>query len=503
MEKPKTTGVGDGERNAEDRPRGARAGGIQRLMGAALAPPNNEPVLQAELASLGIDPATMRKGADGNNPNAPNAANYDEAKVRVYTLPSLMGTTPPKNAAQWTKRRAELVKLVEDNFIGRMPDAATKVKVDWKVFNNETKVIGGIPATVRTMRGATSMPDGRKGPVIEAEITAPAKPVGKMPAVIDYTFVFQPISADPHPPMAPHRHRPPPSPAVAALKRGWAYVGLLSLQRSGRQRCRPQGRHHRPRQRRQDARSHRMGRAARLGLGREPRRRSPPIGQGDRRHAPRRRGPLALRQVDIGRNRFPTSGSERHWSARPARAAPRSCAALSASSSKSRSERGVPLVRAELPALRRPQDGRRPARGRAHADRARGAAPALHRHGCCASKATAGSIRAATISPPSPRRPAWQVFGRPARPILRSPRWMSGVTSTTLSYRQHSGGRTNVPNWEPFLEWADKAWGADGGKSTSAQSQPVIPANAGSELWRRHSAPEIPAFAGSAAMLIE
>jgi hypothetical protein len=60
------------------------------------APPNNEPVLKAELASLGINPTTMRRGADGNNPNAPNAANYDEAKVRAYTLPSLMGTTPPK-----------------------------------------------------------------------------------------------------------------------------------------------------------------------------------------------------------------------------------------------------------------------------------------------------------------------------------------------------------------------------------------------------------------------
>src|SRR6478752_6250454 len=106
--------------------RGMRKIGLAALMLAGSgslsaqppAPPNNEPVLKAELASLSIDPATMRKGADGNNPNAPNAANYDEAKVRAYTLPSLMGATPPKNAVQWVKRRAELVKLVEDNFIG-------------------------------------------------------------------------------------------------------------------------------------------------------------------------------------------------------------------------------------------------------------------------------------------------------------------------------------------------------------------------------------------------
>ncbi len=150
--------------------------GANSLSAQAPAPPNNEPVLQAELASLGIDPATMRKGVDGNNPNAPNAANFDETRVRAYTLPSLLGSAPPKDAAGWARRRAELVRLVEDNFIGRMPDAAKNVKVEWTTLKTEKKDVGGIAAVVRTMRGATSMPDGRKGPVIEAEITAPEAP---------------------------------------------------------------------------------------------------------------------------------------------------------------------------------------------------------------------------------------------------------------------------------------------------------------------------------------
>ncbi len=164
--------------------------GAGPLSAQAPAPPNNEPVLRAELAALGIDPATMRKGVDGNNPDAPNAANFDEAKVRAYALPALMGDMPPVDARGWAERRARLVTLVEDNLVGRIPDAAASVTVAWTTLKTEKKDVGGIKALVRTMRGATAMPDGRKGPVIEAEITTPEKSASKMPAVIDYSFIF-------------------------------------------------------------------------------------------------------------------------------------------------------------------------------------------------------------------------------------------------------------------------------------------------------------------------
>jgi hypothetical protein len=182
------------------------------------SPPDNGPAWNAELANLGIDPAMMRRGADGNNADAPNAANYDESRVRAYSLPALMGDMPPVDARGWAERRARLVELVETHFIGRMPDAATSVQIGWTVLKSERKEIAGIKALVRTMRGATTMPDGRKGPVIEAEITTPIQASGKMPAVIDYTFVFP--TGGPR----PANFTAPPSPAIAALQRGWAYV---------------------------------------------------------------------------------------------------------------------------------------------------------------------------------------------------------------------------------------------------------------------------------------
>jgi hypothetical protein len=422
------------------------------------APPNNEPVLKAELASLGIDPTTMRRGADGNNPNAPNAANYDEAKVRTYTLPSLMGATPPKNAAQWAKRRAELVKLVEDNFIGRMPDAATKVKVEWKVINNETKVMGGITATVRTMRGATSMPDGRKGPVIEAEITAPAKPVGKMPAVIDYTFVFPANFRRPAPADGAAPPPPPPSPAVAALKRGWAYVayypysvqadngaglkeGIIGLVNGGKTR---------------DATEWGALRAWGWGASRV--------------------ADLLQSDKTIDGTRLAVAGLSRFGKSTLVATAfdERFRAALVGSSGAG----GAKILRRNFGELVENLE----AGGEFHwfaPNFLRYAGPKtvddlpVDAHMLIALVAPrplfiGTGVREQGDGWVDPRgnylaavaaTPAWQVFGKTGPTDPAQPAVDVGVTNTTLSYRQHSGGHTNVPNWEPFLDWADKAWG--------------------------------------------
>jgi hypothetical protein len=430
---------------------------IDGLSAQPPAPPNNEPVLKAELASLGIDPATMRKGADGNNPNAPNAANYDEAKVHAYTLPSLMGAMQPKNTAQWAKRRAELVKLVEDNFIGRMPAAAVRVKVNWTVLKNETKDVGGIPATVRTMHGATSMPDGRKGPVIEAEITAPAKPVGKMPAVIDYSFVFPSNFRRPAPADGGSPPQPPPSPAVAALKRGWVYVayypysvqadngaglkdGIIGLVNGGKAReatewgaLRAWGwGASRLADLLQSDKTIDGTRLAVAGLSRFGK--STLVATAfDERFRAALVGSSGAGGAKILRRNFGElvenleAGGEFHWFAPNF---------LRYAGSKTVDD--LPVDAHMLIALVAPRPLFIGTGVREQGD------------GWVDPRGNYLAAVAAT--------PAWQVFGKTGPTDPTQPAVDVGVTNTTLSYRQHSGGHTNLPNWEPFLDWADKAW---------------------------------------------
>jgi hypothetical protein len=427
------------------------------LLAQAPAPPDNAPVWRAELASLGIDPATMRQGADGNNPNAPNAANYDEAKVRAYTLPALMGATPPKNAAQWAKRRAELVRLVEDNFIGRPPADIARVKVDWTTIKTETKDLGGISAVVKTIRGATSL-NGRKGPVIEAEITTPEKPAAKMPAVIDYTFVFPASFRRPAPANGAAPPPPPPSPAVAALKRGWAYVayypysvqadngaglkdGIIGLVDGGKTRTPTE-----------------WGALRAWGWGAS------------------RLADLLQKEPAIDARRLAVAGLSRFGKSTLVATAfdDRFAAALVGSSGAG----GAKLLRRNMGELVENLE----AGGEFHwfaPNFLKYAGPRtvddlpVDAHMLIALVAPRAlfigtGVREQGDGWVDPRgnylaavaaTPAWQVFGKTGPTDPMQPAVDVGVTGTTLSFRQHSGGHTNVPNWEPFLDWADKAWG--------------------------------------------
>jgi hypothetical protein len=75
---------------------------------------------------------SLRKGADGRNPQAPNAANYDESKANPYpTLPDPLilksgkRVTTPK--MWWTQRRPQIVEDFDREIYGRVPKHAPKV----------------------------------------------------------------------------------------------------------------------------------------------------------------------------------------------------------------------------------------------------------------------------------------------------------------------------------------------------------------------------------------
>src|SRR5262245_8868218 len=66
----------------------------------------------------------LRRGADPNNANAPNAVNRDEAKATPYkTLPDPLvfdDGKPVKTADDWKKRRAEIVEHFDREVYGRV-----------------------------------------------------------------------------------------------------------------------------------------------------------------------------------------------------------------------------------------------------------------------------------------------------------------------------------------------------------------------------------------------
>ena len=82
---------------------------------------------------LGI--ASIRRGPSGN-PQAPDAANYDESKANPYPgLPDPLvfkdGTPVTTAEAWWQKRRAEIVEDFDREIYGRMPKQTPRVK--WEV----------------------------------------------------------------------------------------------------------------------------------------------------------------------------------------------------------------------------------------------------------------------------------------------------------------------------------------------------------------------------------
>lgn len=177
---------------------------------------------------LGI--TTLRGGADGYNKSAPNYVNYDEGKVPPFTLPDPLLLPDGKrvtSAAQWWKvRRPQIVALLEDNMYGRVP--AHTPAVTWTVLSTSNEHLHGVDAITRKLRGHV---DNASDPAItvdiEADLTLPAHPKGKIPVIIAFDWPPE-FYAE----MARRMGRtlPPPTGPTAreqAIARGWAYAMLI------------------------------------------------------------------------------------------------------------------------------------------------------------------------------------------------------------------------------------------------------------------------------------
>ncbi len=170
------------------------------------------------MEKLGIN--AIRQGANGRDPNAPNAANYDESKANPYpTLPDplkLANGKPVKTAKDWWKqRRPELVEIYDREIYGRMP--ANVPGVTWSVKESREDVVGGKPVVFRKLLGHV---DNSAYPLInvdiEAELTTP-KDAKRVPIVVEF-FPFEFRGRFPAP--------PPPTWQEQVIARGWAYAIL-------------------------------------------------------------------------------------------------------------------------------------------------------------------------------------------------------------------------------------------------------------------------------------
>ncbi|HEX8676544.1 MAG TPA: hypothetical protein VF700_04950, partial [Segetibacter sp.] len=112
---------------------------------------------------------STRPGPSGN-PQAPNAANSNEAKASPYTaLPDPLVSKNGKKVTTakmwWSQRRPEIVEDFDREIYGRVP--ANTPKVNWEVTSTTDTIIGNTKAIIKNLLGHV---DNSSYPSIEVDI---------------------------------------------------------------------------------------------------------------------------------------------------------------------------------------------------------------------------------------------------------------------------------------------------------------------------------------------
>ena len=146
------------------------------------------------LELLKID--SLRQGANGSNPTAPNAANYDESKANPFPeLPNPLimndGKSVIKAKQWWDKRRAQIVEDFDREIYGRQPLNTPNVK--WEVREEKLDTIGGIMVKTKKLVGHV---DNSLYPRISVDITlnvsTPKNAKGPVPVIMEFGFIMPP-----------------------------------------------------------------------------------------------------------------------------------------------------------------------------------------------------------------------------------------------------------------------------------------------------------------------
>jgi len=141
-------------------------------------------------AQLGI--SSIRQGANGSNPAAPNAANYDESKANPYPLlpdPLVLKNGKKVQSAKewWQLRRPEIVEDFDREVYGRTPKKTPKVK--WKVLSVENSQENNLPIIIKKLRGEVDN-SGYSSVKVELDLTltVPANQNKPVPVVMELAF---------------------------------------------------------------------------------------------------------------------------------------------------------------------------------------------------------------------------------------------------------------------------------------------------------------------------
>jgi hypothetical protein len=137
---------------------------------------------------------SLRKGADPNHTNAPNAVNYDESKASPY--PDLPDPLLLKNGQKvttarmwWEQRRPEIVEEFDREVYGRVPKEVPAVR--WEVTGTTRETNGDVPVISKQLAGHI---DNSSCPSVSVDIqlalTTPAAAVGPVPVMLEFGFNF-------------------------------------------------------------------------------------------------------------------------------------------------------------------------------------------------------------------------------------------------------------------------------------------------------------------------
>ncbi len=174
---------------------------------------------------LGI--TSLRQGANGSDPNAPNVANYDEAKANPF--PSLPDPLQMKNGKKvksekmwWGQRRPEIAEDFDREIYGRMPKGIPAVK--WEVVSTTQEKNGDVPVIIKKLIGHV---DNSSHPSITVDIqmtlTTPANATGPVPVMMEFSWVFPPGF---RPPVQSGQSPTAPSWQQQVLAKGWGFATL-------------------------------------------------------------------------------------------------------------------------------------------------------------------------------------------------------------------------------------------------------------------------------------
>jgi len=183
---------------------------------------------QAMMKQLGID--SLRPGVSGMDPNAPDFANYDEAKANPYPVlpdPLLLknGEKVTSAATWWERRRPEIVEDFDREVYGRVP--ADIPKVTWEVLETTNDTVEGILVYVKKLTGHV---DNSSCPSITVDIQLtlgiPVSATAPVPVMMEFGFIFPPGFRPFRPPQTTSG-LPEPSWQKQVLSRGWGYAIIV------------------------------------------------------------------------------------------------------------------------------------------------------------------------------------------------------------------------------------------------------------------------------------